>query len=150
MKPTHSHLAWHETLELHEWVGAQSNALIIKDPILKTIYKQTIDTLTQNIMELLQFYPLTPKAGRDDASAAAAGELLSFAKSSIKSYALAITETATSSLRKVFKKHLNGAIDTHAKIFSYLYERNLYPAYDLNQLLQNDVDVANKALSQPF
>lgn len=42
------------------------------------------------------------------------------------------------------------AIDTHAKIFNYLYERNLYPAYDLNQLLQNDVDVANKALSQPL
>ncbi|MDM5360875.1 spore coat protein [Peribacillus sp. RS7] len=164
MTPTHSHLAWHETLELHELVAAQSNALMkfkkafpkIKDPILKTIYKQTIDTLTQNIMELLQFYPLAPKTGRDDdvlrddASAAAAGELLGFAKSSIKSYALAITETATPSLRKVFKKHLNGAIDTHAKIFNYLYERNLYPAYDLNQLLQNDVDVANKALSQPF
>ncbi|MDP9738798.1 UNVERIFIED_ORG: spore coat protein F [Bacillus sp. B2I3] len=112
MKPTHSHLAWHETLELHEWVGAQSNALIIIDPILKTMYKQTIDTLTQNIMELLQFYPfypLTPKAGRDDASAATAGELLGFAKSSIKNYAMAITETATPSLRKVFKKHLNGA-----------------------------------------
>lgn len=106
----------------------------IKDPILKTIYKQTIDTLTQNIMELLQFYPLTPKThrdedeSRDDASAAVAGELLGFAKSSIKSYAPAITETATPSLRKVFKKHLNGAIDTHAKIFNYLYERNLYPA----------------------
>jgi spore coat protein F len=170
MQPPHSHLAWHETLELHELVAAQSNALMkfkkaypkIKDPILKTIYKQTIDTLTQNIMELLQFYPLTPKTSRDDAvtrdddvtrddaSAAAAGELLGFAKSSIKNYAMAITETATPSLRKVFKKHLNGAIDTHAKIFNYLYERNLYPAYDLNQLLQNDVDVANKALSQPF
>ncbi|CAH0229079.1 Spore coat protein F [Peribacillus sp. Bi96] len=145
-------------------VTAQSNALMkfkraypkIKDPILKTIYRQTIDALTQNITELLQFYPLTPKTGRDDdvlkddASAAAAGELLGFAKTSIKSYALAITETATPSLRKVFKKHLNGAIDTHAKIFNCLYERNLYPAYDLNQLLQNDVDVANKALSQPF
>lgn len=106
-------------------------------------------------MELL-LYPLTPKTGkdddvtRDDASAVAAGELLGFAKSSIKNYAGAITETATPSLRKVFKKHLYGAIDTHAKIFHYLYERNLYPAYDLNQLLQNDVDDANKALSQPF
>mgnify|MGYP003574952742 FL=1 len=47
MQPTHSHLAWHETLELHELVAAQSNALMkfkiaypkIKDPILKTIYK---------------------------------------------------------------------------------------------------------------
>ncbi|WP_397443825.1 spore coat protein [Peribacillus aracenensis] len=62
----------------------------------------------------------------------------------------AIPETATPSLRKVFRKHLNGAIDTHAKIFHCLYERNLYPAYDFNQLLQNDVDVANQALSQPF
>lgn len=78
-------------------------------------------------MDLLQFYPLTPKTGRDDdvtsddASAAAARELLIFAKSSIKNYAGAITETATPSLRKVFRKHLNGAIDTRAKIFHYLY-----------------------------
>ncbi|MFH0069340.1 spore coat protein [Peribacillus sp. NPDC056705] len=122
----------------------------IKDPILKTIYRQTIDSLTQNIMDLLKFYPLTPKTGRDDASAAAARELLIFAKSSIKNYAGTITETATPSLRKVFRKHLNGAIDTHAKIFHYLYERNLYPAYDLYQLLQNDVDVSNQTLSQPF
>jgi spore coat protein F len=28
MKPAHSHLAWHETLELHELVAAQSNALM--------------------------------------------------------------------------------------------------------------------------
>ncbi|MGE6612838.1 spore coat protein [Peribacillus sp. NPDC076916] len=76
--------------------------------------------------------------------------MLIFAKSFIKNYAGAITETATPSLRKVFRKHLNGAIDTRTKIFHYLYERNLYPAYDLNQLLRNDVDVANKALSQPF
>ncbi|KQU24742.1 spore coat protein [Peribacillus butanolivorans] len=166
MKPTHSHLAWHETLELHELVAAQSNALMklkkaypkVKDPILKTIYKQMIDTLTQNIIELLKFYPLAPKTERDDEeeeqrdniSATAAGDLLGLAKSSINNYATALTETATPSLRKVFKKHLNGAIDNHAKIFNYLYERNLYPAYDFNQLLQNDVNVANKALSQQF
>ncbi|MDM5292832.1 spore coat protein [Peribacillus simplex] len=157
MQPTHSHLAWHETLELHELVAAQSNTLIklkkayptIQDPILKTIYRQTI-------MELLQFYPLTPKTDldgdvlRDEASAATAGELLGLAKTSIKNYVGAISETATPSLRKVFIKHLNGAIDIHFKIFNYLYERNLYPAYNLNQLLQNDVDVANNALSQPF
>ncbi|MFP3511732.1 spore coat protein [Peribacillus sp. SIMBA_075] len=164
MTPTHSHLAWHETLELHELVAAQSITLIklkkayptIQDPILKTIYRQTIDALAQNIMELLQFYPLTPKTDldgdvlRDEASAATAGELLGLAKTSIKNYAGAISETATPSLRKVFIKHLNGAIDIHLKIFNYLYERNLYPAYNLNQLLQNDVDVANNALSQPF
>ncbi|KWW20422.1 spore coat protein [Peribacillus simplex] len=164
MTPNHSHLAWHETLELHELVASQANALTklkkaypeITDPILKTIYKQMIETLSQNIVDLLQFYPLTPKlsstdaALRDDASAAAAGDLLGLAKSLIKNYAGAITETATPSLRKVFTKHLNAAIDNHAKIFNYLYERNLYPAYDLNQLLQNDVDSANKALSQPY
>lgn len=34
MQPTHSHLAWHETLELHELVAAQSNTLIkLKKPI---------------------------------------------------------------------------------------------------------------------
>ncbi len=81
--------------------AAQSNALMkfkkaypkIKDPILKKIYRQTIDSITQNIMDLLQFYPLTPRTGRDydvtrdDASAAAARELLIFAKTSFKNYA---------------------------------------------------------------
>ena len=171
MKPTHSHLAWHETLELHELVASQANALMklkkaypkIKDPILKTLYKQMINSLTQNLMELLQFYPLTPEVNRteedteddmydeeirDDASALAAGDLLGLAKSSVKNYATAITETATPSLRKVFKKQLNGAIDNHAKIFNYLYERGLYPAYDFNKILQNDVNTAKKALSQ--
>ncbi|MGE7603386.1 spore coat protein [Peribacillus sp. NPDC097675] len=171
MTPTHSHLAWHETLELHELVASQANALMklkkaypeIKDPILKTLYKQMIDSLTQNLMELLQFYPLTPDVNRteavieveiheegtrDDASALAAGDLLGLAKSSIKNYATALTETATPSLRKVFKKHLNSAIDNHAKIFHYLYERGLYPAYDFNKVLKNDVNLANKALSQ--
>ena len=166
-KPTHSHLAWHETLELHELVASQSSALIklkkvsrtVKDPILKTLFKHTIDGLTQNIMELLVFYPLAPKLqeedesssdeeSRDDASAMSAGELLTLAKTNVRNYAAAITETATPSLRKVVKKQLNGAIDTHAKVFHYLYERGLYPAYDLNKLLQNDVNLANKALSQ--
>lgn len=53
-------------------------------------------------------------------------------------------------LRKTFLKHLLKAIDTHEKVFHYMHERGYYPAYDLNQLLHNDVRNANKAISMTY
>jgi spore coat protein F len=41
-------------------------------------------------------------------------------------------------------------IDTHEKVFNYMYERGYYPAYDLSQLLMNDVRNANKAISMAY
>nr|WP_309505735.1 spore coat protein [Anoxybacillus caldiproteolyticus] len=61
-----------------------------------------------------------------------------------------MTETATPMLRKTFLKHLLKAIDTHEKVFHYMHERGYYPAYDLNQLLHNDVRNANKAISMTY
>lgn len=59
-----NHLAWHETLELHELVAFQSVGLIklkksigeIKDRELRSIYNQTIKGLEENLRELLQFF----------------------------------------------------------------------------------------------
>lgn len=50
-------------------------------------------------------------------------------------------------LREVFVKQLNNAIALHAKVFNFMYERGWYPAYNLNQLLANDVKNANKAIN---
>ncbi|WP_052343581.1 spore coat protein [Bacillus massiliigorillae] len=68
-------------------------------------------------------------------------------KTAVKNYAAAITETATPVLREILIKHLK---NWHAKIFNYMYEKGLYPAYDLKKLLQNEVNTATKALEMPY
>ncbi|WP_142248104.1 spore coat protein [Alkalihalobacterium alkalinitrilicum] len=158
------HLAWHETLDMHELVAFQSIGLLklkkafpeITDPALKQLYTQAIKGISDNIRELLQFYPLAPRQEQDDENNRNhnipfyAGDLLALFKTGVRNYAIAITETATPALRNVLKEHLNRGIDMHAKVFNYMYERSYYPSYNLDQLLQNDVELANKALNKTF
>ncbi len=151
-------LAWHETLELHELVAFSSIGLMklkkglkkIECPILKAIYHQTIKELEANLKELLQFYPLAPREdeeARNFDKAFYAGDLLAFSKTAVRNYSVAITETATPELRVVLAKQLQMAIMSHARIFNYMYERGFYPSYNLQQLLKNDVNLANRAIS---
>jgi spore coat protein F len=156
------HLAWHETLEIHELTAFQSIGLMklkkalpeVTDSELRALYTQAINGLSSNIVELLEFYPMAPRENhrdlREDNIPFYAGDLLALFKTGVRNYAIAITETATPGLRSVLKVHLNRAIDTHAKVYNYMYSRNYYPSYNLQQLLQNDVSIAQKALSQPF
>nr|WP_309099911.1 spore coat protein [Fredinandcohnia onubensis] len=151
-------LAWHETLELHELVVYQSIGLIkLKDAIgkvqdreLKQLYQQTIRDLEANLSDLLRFYKMTPRGEVDDRRldpAFYSGDLLAFAKTAVRNYAIAITETATPQLRNVFSKHLQKAIQCHANVYNYMLKNGYYPSYDLEKLLRNDVTLANKALS---
>ncbi|MFC4556876.1 spore coat protein [Virgibacillus kekensis] len=151
-------LAWHETLEIHELTAFKSIGLMktkmglrnIEDPELRYIYECTIRELEMDIKELLQFYPYTPKPGESDEyridDSFYAGDLLAFAKTSVRNYAVAITETATDALREVLRKQLNNAITCHERIYYYMYKHGLYPSYDLHHLLQNDINLATKAL----
>ncbi|MFT4415241.1 spore coat protein [Fredinandcohnia humi] len=154
-------LAWHETLELHELVAFQSIGLMkIKDAIgkvqdsqLKKLYEQTIQDLEANLKELLAFYSMTPRGEVDERrldNAFYAGDLLAFAKTAVRNYAIAITETATPQLRNVLTKQLQKAILNHAKVYNYMYKNGYYPSYDLEKLLTNDVALAKKALSMPY
>jgi spore coat protein F len=151
-------LAWHETLELHELTVFKTIGLMklkigikqIEDEDLRKIYQRTIKDLELTLGELLQFYPHAPKPGesadyRSDI-AFYAGDLLAFSKTEVRYYAVAITETATPILRDILQKHLNLAIKCHEIIFNYMYKNGLYPSYDLNDLFQNDVYLAQKAL----
>jgi spore coat protein F len=152
-------LAWHETLEMHELVAFQAVGLMklkmgiknIQDTKLRSIYMQTIKELQMNLQELLQFYPSAPHPGQSGeyrvSDSFYAGDLLAFAKAAVRNYGVAITETATPSLRKVLKKQLNQAINSHERIFTYMYSNGQYPSYDLNKLLHNDVMLVKKALS---
>lgn len=156
----HPHLAWHETLELHELTAYQSNQLMmfkmvvgdVRDPQLHALYLEAIQSVEQNLKELLQYFPLAPQGQRQnsqgmDLTAFYAGQLLGFAKTAVRSYAIGITETATPQLRETLQKQLNGAIALHGKIYYFMLERGLYPSYDLPKLLASDVATANKALS---
>lgn len=153
-------LAWHETLELHEIVAAQSNTLMqlkksvhkIQDPRLRDLYQHAISGIEKDLKQLVGFYSYEPyparteSGERDDDNAFYAGCLLGAAKNTVKMYAAAITETATPSLRKIFIDQLDKAIRLHYKIFSYMHEHGYYPAYDLQQLRENDLKNAHKAL----
>lgn len=157
------HLAWHETLELHELVIFQSIGLMkvktfiseVQDKELRTIYEHTIKSLEKNLDELLKFYSLTPRDDEpEDRSRLDAGffsgDLLSVSKAAVKNYAGAITETATPELREVFVRQMQGVIDIHTMVFDYMYKKGFYPAYDLEKLLKGDVKNAKKALKMNF
>lgn len=45
-----------------------------------------------------------------------AGDLLGLAKTSVRNYAIAITETATPRLREVLTRQINSAIQLHAQV----------------------------------
>lgn len=154
------HLAWHETLELHELVASQAVGLMklkkgrkeIDCEELRMLYNEAIQGLEKNIHELLAFFPAAP-VGRedetrhdDDLRPFFAGDLLAFAKTSVRNYAIAITETATPMVRATLTEHLLVLIQLHAKVFEYMYSRSFYPAYNLSELLKNDVTLAGKAL----
>ncbi len=156
-----AHLAWHETLELHELVAFQSVGLVklkqtyphITNNDLKTLYNEAIATVEENLQELIEFFPNAPRGEKSPSLAAEvmtgfyAGDLLGFAKTSVRNYAIAITETATPMVREVLQNQLNNAIELHAKTFHFMYERSDYPAYNLERLLQTDLENAYYALS---
>lgn len=164
MEERQRHLAWHETLEIHELIAFQSIGLIklkkafpeITDPVLKNLYSEAIKGLSKNIQELLRFYPMAPKADREDEEIREdllpfyAGDLLALFKTGVRNYSIAITETATPALRSVLKQHLLATIDIHAKVYSFMYSKGLYPSYQFDKLLQNDVNLAHKALRSPY
>ncbi|SES67088.1 spore coat protein F [Oceanobacillus limi] len=157
------HLAWHETLEIHELVAFQSIGLMklkkavreVHDNKLRGLYLQTIKDLEANINDLLKFYSLAPREDidrdmKDLDKGFYAGDLLALAKTSVRNYAIAITETATPEVRETLAKHLQKAIRTHANVFNFMYQNGLYPAYDMKKLLENDMNLANKALKMDY
>ncbi|SEI14280.1 spore coat protein F [Halobacillus karajensis] len=157
------HLAWHETLEIHELVAFQSVGLMkikmayseVNDPALKVLYSNAINGLSTNLRDLLKFYPLMPTRKQEDQvrvdqTAFYSGDLLALFKTGIRNYAIAISETATPSLRNVLQQHLNRTIQMHADVYSFMYQRGYYPSYNLTELLENDQDLAKQALSYSY
>lgn len=74
----------------------------VNDPNLRKLYIQTIQVIEGNLRELLNFHPKAPNLSmpfksdiQDPETGFFANDLLGMAKTLVRSYAIAVTETAT-------------------------------------------------------
>lgn len=77
---------------------------------------------------------------------AIATDMLLSAKAAVRSYAIALTETATPKVHKILKAQLDTAIKTHQKIAAYMIENEMYHPYDLQGQIEHDAKKAETAL----
>ncbi|WP_217596797.1 spore coat protein [Cohnella sp. GbtcB17] len=78
---------------------------------------------------------------------AIATDMLLSAKAAVRSYAIALTETATPKVHKILRAQLDTAIDTHQKIAAYMIENEMYHPYNVEKQVEHDVLKADTALS---
>ncbi|MCP2035696.1 hypothetical protein L1279_002707 [Planomicrobium sp. HSC-17F08] len=77
---------------------------------------------------------------------AIATDFLVTAKAAVRNLAVAITETATPQVKKILRRELDIAIDTHDKIAQYMIKNEMYHAYDVDEQVQHDLKKADIAL----
>lgn len=77
---------------------------------------------------------------------AIATDMLLSAKSAVRTYAIALTETATPRVRKVLKAQLDTAIETHQKIADYMIKNEMYHPYSIEKQVEHDMEKSDMAL----
>lgn len=77
---------------------------------------------------------------------AIATDFLVTAKAAVRNLAVAITETATPEVKKLLRRELDTAIDTHDKIAQYMIKKEMYHAYDIEEQVEHDLKKADIAL----
>ncbi|MGE7983173.1 spore coat protein [Solibacillus sp. NPDC093137] len=78
---------------------------------------------------------------------AIATDLLITSKAAVRNLAVAITETATPAVKRILRRELDNAIDTHDKIAQYMIKNEMYHAYDLQEQMEHDIEKAEIALN---
>ncbi|MEK5183648.1 spore coat protein [Solibacillus sp. FSL W7-1324] len=78
---------------------------------------------------------------------AIATDLLITSKAAVRNLAVAITETATPAVKRILRRELDNAIDTHDKIAQYMIKNEMYHAYDLQEQMEHDIEKADIALN---
>lgn len=78
-----------------------------------------------------------------------ATDLLVTTKAAVRTYAVAITETASPKLHKALKAQMDEAIEAHHKIATYMIEKEMYHAYDIEEQINHDLKKADVALEMP-
>ncbi|QGU96020.1 spore coat protein [Clostridium bovifaecis] len=76
-----------------------------------------------------------------------ATDFLIAAKSGIKNYAVALTETTSPEVRVVLRRHLNDAIRTHEVITNYMMKNGYYHAYNPQEQFEIDMKITKTALN---
>ncbi|MRH41434.1 spore coat protein [Aquibacillus halophilus] len=78
-----------------------------------------------------------------------ATDLLISAKSGIKNYAVALTETSTPEVRQGLKNQLNTAIEVHEKVSNYMISKGYYHPENPSEQLTVDLKTTQQALNLP-
>lgn len=79
-----------------------------------------------------------------------ATDLLISAKSGIRNYAMAITETGNPEIKEIISRHLDEALDMHEIISSYMIEKGWYHAWDTNEQINLNLQNINTAIELPI
>jgi similar to spore coat protein len=74
-------------------------------------------------------------------------DFLVSAKSAVRNYAIALTETTSPEVRATLKRQLNDAIATHETISNYMMKKGYYHAYDLKEQYKATMKVTDTTLS---
>lgn len=76
-----------------------------------------------------------------------ATDFLVAAKSAVRNYAIALTETTSPQVRTILRSQLAAAIASHETISNYMMKKGYYNAYDLHEQYDVDMKTADTALS---
>src|SRR5690554_2358159 len=76
-------------------------------------------------------------------------DFLISAKSGVRNYAMAITETGTPEIKSILMKHLEEAIDVHERIVTLMIERDWYHPWNVKEQLTLDLQNIQVALNVP-
>ncbi|MCT8978461.1 spore coat protein [Clostridium sp. CX1] len=76
-----------------------------------------------------------------------ATDFLIAAKSGIKNYSVALSETASPEVRNVLRRQLDDAINMHERITNYMMDNGYYHAYNPQEQFKVDMKVTDTALS---
>jgi similar to spore coat protein len=71
------------------------------------------------------------------------------AKTGIKMYAVAATESATPEVKSTLIRHLNESVDMQERITAYLMQRGFYHPYNMVEQIQLDRTNVQTALNLP-
>lgn len=76
-----------------------------------------------------------------------ATDFLISAKSAVRNYSIALTETTSQNVRTVLREQLSDAITTHETISNYMMKKGYYNAYNLNEQYKVDMQTTETALN---
>lgn len=76
-----------------------------------------------------------------------ATDFLISAKSAVRNYSIALTETTSQEVRTVLRKQLGDAIAAHELISNYMMKNGYYYAYNLEEQFKVDMKTTETALN---